>query len=74
MSRFTMYFEWSESGPVGALKPYALETDTLEAAKIEAAMIYAGASFQSIPPQAYRIEGPRGEIVYRFPERQRACG
>ncbi|MGZ6040447.1 MAG: hypothetical protein ACXWKR_17390 [Phenylobacterium sp.] len=72
MGRFTMYFEWSEAGPAGDLKPYDLDAETLDRAKMQAAMIYAGASFTRTPPQAYRIEGARGEIVYRFPERQAA--
>jgi hypothetical protein len=67
-----MYFEWSEGGPVGNLAPHDLEAETIDEARMRAAMIYAGASFQRIPPQAYRIEDPRGEVAYRFPERQRA--
>ena len=79
MGRYTMYFEWREDEPTGDLRAYDLEVETLEQAKKKAATIYAGAAFRRIPPQAYRIEGPRGEIVYRFPERgfaerQRADG
>jgi len=72
MSRFTMRFEWAEGGPVGDLKPQALAAETLDMAKMEAAMIYAGASFHRTPPQAYRIEDPAGTTVYRFPERRPA--
>jgi len=68
MGRYTLYFEWPQTGPVGDREPHNLEAETLEQARIRAAMIYAGASFRRIPPQAYRIEGRRGEIVYRFPE------
>ena len=70
MVRFTLYFEWPHGGPVGDLKSLDLESENLDHAKMKAAMIYAGASFQRIPPQAYRIEEARGEILYRFPEAQ----
>ena len=69
MSEFKMYFEWKDGGPVGDLQPYNLEAETVEAARVKAAMVYAGASFQPIPPQAFRLEGPDGTLVYRFPER-----
>jgi hypothetical protein len=73
MSGYTLHFEWSEDGPVGDTRAHDLEVDSLEMAKLKAAMLYAGASFQRIPPRAYRIEGPDGDPVYRFPERQLAA-
>lgn len=63
-----MYFEWQEGAAIGELQPHALDAETLEGAKMQAAMIYAGASFHRTPPKAYRIEGPGGMAVYRFPE------
>jgi len=72
MSGFRMCFEWPQDGPAGDLKPHGLAAETLEMAKMEAAMVYAGASFRRTPPQAYRIEGPDGTVVYRFPEMRRA--
>ena len=74
MGRFTLYFEWPEGDDAGDPKAHDLESETLDQARIRAAMIYAGASFQRVPPLAYRIEGARGEIVYRFPERERRTG
>ena len=72
MGGFKMHFEWPEGGPAGALAPRPLTAETLDMAKMEAAMIYVGASFHRTPPQAYRIEGPGETVVYRFPERSRA--
>ncbi len=72
MSRYTMHFEWAEGASKREARPHDLESETLDQAKVKAAIIYAGASFQRVPPQAYRIEGPRGEIVYRFPEKRAA--
>ena len=69
MTGFKLYFEWPQGGPTGELSPQALDAETLDMAKMQAAMIYAGASFHRTPPQAYRIEGPGGMAVYRFPER-----
>jgi len=70
MSAFTLHFEWPHGGPEGDQRPYDLEVDTAEKAKLKAAVIYAGASFQKIPPRAYRIEGPNGKVVFRFPDRK----
>lgn len=72
MNSFKMCFEWPADGPVGDLDPRGLDAEGLDMAKMEAAMIYAGASFLRTPPQAYRIEGPGGMVLYRFPERARA--
>jgi hypothetical protein len=63
-----------EFGPFGGAPGAApgdrhdLEVGTLEEAKIQAAMLYAGASFRLSPPTSYRIVGPGGSEVYRFPE------
>ncbi|WP_394762918.1 hypothetical protein [Phenylobacterium sp.] len=69
MTGFKMYFEWPDGGPVGDLSPRMLNGDLLDMARMEAAVIYAGASFHRTPPDAYRIEGPGGMVLYRFPER-----
>ncbi|MBS0332958.1 MAG: hypothetical protein JSS35_09340, partial [Proteobacteria bacterium] len=42
--------------------------DTLEDAKLKAAILYAGASFKRCPPTSYRIVCPEGTEVYRFPD------
>ena len=69
MTGFRMYFEWPDGGPVGDLDAHSLTAESLDMAKMEAAMLYAGASFHPTPPEAYRIEGPGGMVLYRFPER-----
>lgn len=65
---YTLQLEWPADGHVGTLPSHALEAETLEQAKFQAAIRYAGASFQAVPPNAYRILGPTGETLYRYPE------
>lgn len=64
---FILRFEWPVGSPVGALPSHTLEAETLEQAKLQAAIRYAGASFQAVPPNAYRILGPTGDTLYRHP-------
>jgi len=47
--------------------PIVLGAASLDDAKLEAAMLYAGASFKTTPPTAFLILH-NGAIVYRFPE------
>ena len=56
--------------PTGAAngEEHALDAQTLEEAKVIAAMLYAGASFKLSPPTSYRIVGKTGAELYRFPE------
>lgn len=44
------------------------EAETAHRAKVKAAMPYAGASFGTVPSAAYRLLGPSGELVHRYPE------
>jgi hypothetical protein len=71
MNGFKLNFEWPADGPVGDDTSHDLDADSVAKAKVKAAILYAGASFEPVPPQAYRIEGPDGGLVYRFPERRR---
>jgi hypothetical protein len=68
---YMLHFEWPARGHIGAHPSHALDAETLEQAKLQAAMRYAGASFQPIPPTAYRVLGPTGETLYRYPEPRR---
>ncbi|MBS0363989.1 MAG: hypothetical protein JSR98_21660 [Proteobacteria bacterium] len=56
--------------PSGATdgEQHELEAETIEEAKVKAAILYAGASFKLSPPTSYRIVCPAGTEVYRFPE------
>jgi hypothetical protein len=45
-----------------------LEAASLDDAKLEAAMLYAGASFKATPPNTFRILKKGQTEVYRFPE------
>jgi hypothetical protein len=47
--------------------PIVLEATSLDDARMEAAMLYAGANFRSVPPTSFLIIH-NGAIVYRFPE------
>jgi len=67
MSDFTLQF--GSSGDVAADEaPIALEGSTLDQAKVQAAMMYAGASFRRTPPTSFRILAHGQTEVYRFPE------
>ena len=45
-----------------------LDAVTLDEAKLNAAMLYAGASFKLVPPTSFRILRHGETEVYRFPE------
>ena len=47
---------------------HELDAQTLEEAKVMAAVLYAGASFKLTPPTSYRIVGVGGAELYHFPE------
>jgi hypothetical protein len=66
MVQYAVHFEFDE--PVEAhIEPHHdLDGDTLEGAKIEAAILYAMADFGT-PPAAYAILRDEAE-VYRYPE------
>ena len=65
MSSFVLVFG-SRGAPSGEA-PILLEAATLDDAKMEAAMLYAGANFKTTPPTSFRILNDSA-IVYRFPE------
>ena len=62
MSEFILHFG------SGGDDPILLEATTLDNAKMEAAMLYAGASFKAEPPTSFRILQRDAVEVYRFPE------
>jgi hypothetical protein len=66
VTSFVMLIIRSESRPDDCRE---LEGDSLLAAKISAAILYAGMAFTPDAPSAYLILGPTGDVVYRFPER-----
>ena len=65
MSRYMVVFEWAGRGHEDVKRE--LTADTLDMAKLQAAMLYA-ADFEDPGPDAYRIiENGKAE-VYRYPE------
>lgn len=65
MPRYILEFGAATGAANGERHP--LDADTLEEAKAQAAILYAGASFKRLPPSSYRIVCPEGTEVYRFP-------
>ena len=65
----TVQFEWPLGGQDDQAASYEIPESGLEAAKFEAAILYASTSFGPRAPTAYSILGPRGEVLYRYPER-----
>jgi hypothetical protein len=68
---FAVLFLWPE-GQGADVEQHPLEALTLEQAKMQAAMLYAGAAFKTVPPTAYAIMGQFGE-AYRYPPALRAA-
>ncbi|HEY3948487.1 hypothetical protein [Phenylobacterium sp.] len=69
-ARFTLHYEWPRKPlrpRAGAARPtpLALIADSLEDAKLEAAILYA---CDERTPPAYRIVRGAKRVVYRFPE------
>ncbi len=64
-ARFTMHLEWAQGRASSLSRPRALIADTLEDAKLEAAILYA---CDDAEPEAYRIVKGARRVVYRFPE------
>ncbi len=62
-----LQFEWRDAvNPLDdARRP--LEASDIEDAKLEAALVYAMAEFEGVPPNAYRIIAADHEEVYRYP-------
>jgi hypothetical protein len=65
---YILQFEWPE-GVDGEMRPECeLDADSEAQARFQAALLYAGAAFDEPAPLAYRIVGPGGGTVYRYPE------
>jgi hypothetical protein len=65
---YTLHFEWPEGHATGATPRRELDAENEAQARMQAALIYAGTSFEALAPSAYRIVGPDGATVYRYPE------
>jgi hypothetical protein len=73
MSQFSLQFG-SREGATMPDDPIVLDAATLEEAKANAAVLYAGASFRPVPPTGFRILWNGETEVYRFPEARPANG
>jgi hypothetical protein len=67
MSEFQLQFG-SRDDASEHVEPIVLEAPDLDQAKMEAAMLYAGANFKTVPPTSFRILLKGETEVYRFPE------
>ena len=67
---FAVLFMWPQ-GQAPRSERHALDALTLDEAKMQAAMFYAGAAFKAVPPTAYAVVGQYGE-AYRHPPAPRA--
>jgi hypothetical protein len=67
MAEFTLQFGSDDGAPTKD-EPIVLNAATLDEAKVNAAMLYAGASFKAVPPTSFRILCNGETEVYRFPE------
>ena len=65
--RYSLHYEWPCRLQTATAPAYALIADSLEDAKLEAAILYACADPQT-SPGAYRIVRGARTVVYRFPE------
>ena len=68
MSQYLVHFDWDDDVESHDDARRELNADTIVAAKLEAAMMYAGQAFESAPPTAYRILQNGKTEVYRYPE------
>lgn len=66
MPSHTLRFEAPDGGKAGDARTFDAETE--HHARVKAAMLHAGASFQPVPPTAYRLSGPSGELIHHYPE------
>ena len=66
MSRYRVEFDWPPGvqGEAGC----DLDAETWAMAKLQAAMIFAGATFEDAAPIGYRILQNGDTEVYRYPE------
>jgi len=65
--RYSLHYEGPSRMQTATGRAYALIADSLEDAKLEAAILYACAEPQT-PPRAYRIVRGARTVVYRYPE------
>jgi hypothetical protein len=65
---YILHFEWPAGGARDVNRGHELDADSDEHARMQAALLYAGASFDEPAPMAYRIVGPGGGVIYRYPE------
>lgn len=69
--QYVLYFQWIVGvDHDGAGEPHNLETDSLEAARVKASILYAGASFSEPQPNGFVIVDGEGITVYRYPEQK----
>lgn len=65
-SEFVVLFQWPEHIVVAEDPRHALDALTLDQAKLQAAMLYAGAAFKATPPTGYLLLRQDRE-AYRYP-------
>lgn len=65
MSQYTVRFEWPAGAPAEESDRIDLTADTFDAAKMQAAMLYASHEFRSAPT-AYQILQNGETEVYRY--------
>jgi hypothetical protein len=68
MSRYLVQFVWDGDAEDREGARRELAADTIETAKLEAAIMYAEAASCGAPPAAYRILQNGDREVYRYPE------
>lgn len=75
MAPYAVHFEFNEPMETQIGPRHELQGDTLENAKMEAALLYALADFGTLPAAYTIVQEGRGE-VYRYPEvaTDRDCG
>jgi hypothetical protein len=69
VSAYTVFFAWLNAVNVVDEPRHELQAETFEDAKVEAALLYACASFKGAPPTAYSIVQNGETEVYSYPER-----
>jgi hypothetical protein len=67
MARYAVHFEFESPVEAKVDPRHELDGNTLEAAKLQAAILYAVADFGT-PPKAYQIFRDGETEVYRYPE------
>jgi hypothetical protein len=66
-ARYTVRYEWPARGRQHASRVRSLIADTMEDAKLEAAVLFACIEWPTLPT-AYRIVRGARRVVYRYPE------